>query len=153
MDSYVATAEPSQAYESEHELVEAFCAALCADDSPWAGVAHMREFEYKRGRTDVVAMDSAGTILAFEAKLTRWRDALHQAYRNTCYAHFSYVVLPEQTAARARRHSWQFERRAVGLCCISRGGIVIAIPASKCDPIQPWLSRLAAGHIEWTNGA
>ncbi|HUW12277.1 MAG TPA: hypothetical protein VM537_21305 [Anaerolineae bacterium] len=153
MDDYVAMAEPSPAFASEHELVEAFCSALDSEQSPWGGVTHTREFGYKRGRTDIVALDNLGTILAFEAKLSRWRDALHQAYRNTCYAHLSYVVLPEQTAARARRHSREFEIRAVGLCCVSGGCIEVAIPASKHDPIQPWLSRLAAGQVECTNGA
>ena len=145
--------ESTRPYASEQELVDAFCNALVAERSPWGSVIHTCEFGYKRGRTDIVALDSAGTILAFEAKLTRWRDALHQAYRNTCYAHLSYVVLPEETAARAQRHSKEFEIRAVGLCCVSRGSIEIAVPASNHDPIQPWLSQLAAGHVEYTNGS
>src|SRR2546427_5324293 len=39
--------------------------------------------------------------ISFEAKLKDWRYALDQAYRNTCFAHKSYVVVPEATALTA----------------------------------------------------
>jgi hypothetical protein len=45
------------------------------------------EFDYSRGRTDVVALRDGEHVIAFEAKLKDWRTALHQAYRNTCFAH------------------------------------------------------------------
>ena len=42
-------------------------------------------------------------LMAFEAKLKDWRYGLDQAYRNTCFAHKSYVVVPEATALPTNR--------------------------------------------------
>lgn len=134
-------------YRSEQELVDAFCSALCVQNTPWGELTLAREFGYERGRTDVVGVDSDGSILAFEAKLARWRDALQQAYRNTCFAHFSYVVVPEETAQRAERSSHEFQRRAVGLCYLSQGSLVVRVAAVRQDPIAPWLSRVALAHV------
>ena len=103
-----------------------------------------REFFYHRGRTDVVALTSTGRILAFEAKLKDWREALHQAYRNSCFAHGSYVVLPGPAATLAHRYSAEFESRHVGLCLVSRNRLEVLHEAKPLSPLQPWLSSLAA---------
>ncbi len=79
------------AYKNEQHLVETFLRSL-TECSPWGSVNTSSEFFYQRGKTDVVAVDEDGLVIAFEAKLTRWKKALQQAYRNTCFAHRSYVV-------------------------------------------------------------
>jgi hypothetical protein len=98
------------------------------------------EFDYQRGRTDVVVLTSDGEgLLAFEAKLHKWREALQQAYRNTCFAHHSYVLLPKSIALRVQKCSAEFKLRHVGLCYIDGKNIVIVLPAERQVPLEPWL--------------
>jgi len=138
-------------HETEACLVDEFCEAIEMPDQPWGSLKWMSEFGYVRGRTDIIAVDGEGRVIAFEAKLSRWRDAMHQAYRNTCFAHESYVLLPEPVARRASAHVHEFKRRAVGICYVSAGQVVVCLPARSCEPIQPSLShvaRLAIGGTE-----
>ena len=134
-------------YSSEDSLVEDFCTVLESNEHPWGQLQVKREFDYNRGRTDVVAIDRGGSVIAFEMKLERWKQAVHQAYRNTCFAHRSYVVLPESTVLRAQRSCFEFVRRSVGLCCIKGNAIVVALPATHQVPLQPWLSRVAISAV------
>jgi hypothetical protein len=101
-------------YSTECELVDHCVARLGEVGSPWGSLDLVREFFYHRGRVDVAGVAADGHVVAFEAKLTRWRDALQQAYRNTCFAHSSYVWLPWDIAQVAFRYTDQFERRRVG---------------------------------------
>lgn len=134
-----------KAFESEAGLVERFLALFQSGDHPWgSGWSVSTEFDYRRGRTDVVAVDSGGTVLAFEAKLSRWKDALHQAYRNTSFAHRSYVLLPESAVPAAHRYALQFKRRGVGLCSIGPNGVTVVEEPPGTEPLQPVLSRAAA---------
>jgi hypothetical protein len=131
-------------YMQEKSLVNDFVCQL--PDSLFSNMGQISismEFNYNRGKADIIAMTDNGEIIAFEVKLERWRDALHQAYRNTCFAHYSYVVLPEETAQKALQFEAEFRNRSVGLCYMSDGQIVIAQNAKKTDPIQPWLLKKA----------
>lgn len=110
------------------------------------------EFYYQRGRADVVALSSSGEVIAFECKLTRWKDALHQAYRNTCFAHMSYVVLPEDTALLAARYAEEFRRRGVGICYLADDQVVTLQEAHRRTPLQPWLSGQATAHASQLPG-
>lgn len=136
-------------YSSEHALVENFLGSL-ASSSPWGHVSITSEFFYQRGKTDVVAVDQTGLVIAFEAKLTKWRDALQQAYRNTCFAHRSYVVLPRKTALLAYRHADAFSRRGVGICYVDGDAVVILQDAAEESPLQPWLSARAKSYATGT---
>jgi hypothetical protein len=133
------------AYNSERDLVETFLDNLGAY-SPWGDISTSSEFFYQRGKTDVVAVGEDGLVLAFEAKLTRWREALQQAYRNTCFAHRSYVVLPKETALLAYRHTVAFNRRHVGICYVEGEEVVILEDAAEVLPLQPWLSAKAKSY-------
>lgn len=139
--------EPCTKYAYERELVNAFTRALADGLALWGSVDFAEEFYYLRGRTDVVALTADGMVLAFEAKLLDWKEALHQAYRNTCFAHESYVVLPCNVARRAIRSDAEFTRRGVGLCTVEAGALKIVHPARKVQPLQNWLSQRAAAHI------
>ncbi len=130
-------------FGSEVELVDAFVAAVQTVGSPWATVALMTEFSYQRGRPDVVVVDERGSVVAFEAKLLDWRHALHQAYRNTCFAHRSYVVLPEEVAYHASQFSGEFLARGIGLCAVGAHGLAILCDALEEVPLQPWLAERA----------
>ncbi len=136
------TAESSiMSYRTENMLVKAFCELLGSDDNPWGKLTVTREFNYRGGRTDVIAVDVNDHVIAFEMKLLKWTDAMYQAYKNTSFAHCSYVVLPEATAERARLRMRDFTRRSVGICAISDGEIIITLPAIHQSPIRPWLAR------------
>lgn len=133
-------------YNSELELQNELCRILQSVQKP-GGFQLTTEFNYARGKTDVVALDQDDNIFAFETKLTRWRDALQQAYRNTCYAHCSMVVVPENVAQHASMYSEEFRIRSVGLCYLLDGKIVVVLPAPHQHPILPWLSDDAISRI------
>lgn len=139
--------QPCVTYDSERELVNDFTRALSDAFELWGQVDYAEEFNYLRGRTDIVALTAAGAVLAFEAKLTDWREALHQAYRNTCFAHESYVVLPSHIAKKAMFSDAEFTRRGVGVCTIEEGALKIVHAARNSQPMQKWLSDRAAAHI------
>jgi hypothetical protein len=130
-------------YSSEKALVDSFLASLRGARTPWHCAQISTEFFYQRGRADVVAVDIDGQIIAVEAKLEKWRVALHQAYRNTCFANLSYVLLPKSVAFHAHRFLSEFERRRVGICYVEANEAHILQPASVVHPLQPWLSGRA----------
>lgn len=132
-----------RAFRTEEALVRAFVAGLHANGGPWKVRSAAREFDYQRGRTDVVAVSGAGRVLSFEAKLERWKDAMHQAYRNTCFAHMSYVLLPEPVALRAKVSIEEFNIRGVGICTVRAGKPVVIHQSQATQPLQPWLSERA----------
>jgi hypothetical protein len=108
-----------------------------------------REFDYNRGRVDILLLTEDGDLIAVEAKLEKWRDALHQAYRNTCFVHYSYVLLPEDVANRAIQYEIEFTNRSVGICYLSNGRIIIARKANRADPFQNWLIEKVKTHFDW----
>lgn len=133
-------------YRFEENLVSDFLSKSQSCNA-WKHLKTRTEFDYQRGRTDIIAVDNDGCIFAIEAKLVRWREALHQAYRNQCFAHLSYVLLPERSATIALQYLAEFEKRNVGLCYIANGKIVIAYQPNYVEPIQPGLSKVAVDAI------
>lgn len=127
-------------FRTEQILVESFLAVLEQQACPWGKVEFSCEFDYLRGRVDVIAVDPANTVIAFEAKLKDWKSALHQAYRNTCFAHQSYVVLPKSTAFTALSYLAEFEKRGVGLCYVDSGSVTILQASPSIAPLEPWLA-------------
>jgi hypothetical protein len=130
-------------YRSERELVDHFMSELHGKRSPWALRAVGQEFFYSNGRADVVLVSDTGELIAFEAKLHRWREALNQAYRNTCFAHRSFVVVPPGAARAAVRYEAEFERRGVGLCTFVEGRLAVLHDARCINPVLPWLCASA----------
>jgi len=131
-------------YKIEQNLVKELVRQLRSSRSPWGTVDITQEFSYQRGRTDVVALADEGRhLIAFEAKLVRWRDAVHQAYRNTCFAHTSFVVLPRHTALIAEKYGAEFQRRNIGLCYLDDRKIVILHKPETQTPIEPWFFEQA----------
>ena len=132
-------------YKSEDNLVRRLVQQLRGDRSPWGGAKVFLEFNYQRGRADVVALtDNDDHLIAFEAKLRKWREALHQAYRNTCFAHSSYVVVPRCVALTAQHYEAEFRSRNVGLCYVESNRIVLVFRAEKQTPLEPWLVETAS---------
>lgn len=139
---------PECVFGTEQDLVTQLTAELLSESDPWRIEAHAVEFDYLRGRVDVIAISTEGEVVAFEAKLLRWKDALDQAYRNTCFAHRSYVVLPPKAAARAAQYSAEFERRGVGICSVDHGRLEVLLEARAAEPLQQVLSQRAVRAVE-----
>jgi hypothetical protein len=138
-------------YASEADLVASFIEHLPGHPR-WSDMKVGLEFFYARGRTDVVMLAAGGEIVAVEAKLRRWREALQQAYRNRCFAHRTFVVLPASTAYLALRYEFEFRRRGVGLLVVSDDGIVEAFDSDARDRSKrgcpSWRSKqLAKGGV------
>jgi hypothetical protein len=140
----------SMLFEKEEALVERFV-SLLREGNYWNARHISCEFDYRRGRTDVVAVTDDDRIVAFEAKLTRWRQALHQAQRNRCFAHETYVLLPRGTALRAFRYREEFTKRHVGLCYLEDGELVVLQLAEANSPIEPWLTEQAGAFAKSTS--
>ena len=145
----------SNGFDSELAMSDIFCLELNGRNSPWGKVSLAKEFNFSRGRTDVIAVDEDGSLHAFELKLEKWSCALTQAYRSTSFAHFSYVVVPEKVVGRALRHAEDFKKRSVGICSIGRDGLNVVLPAVHTMPIQPWLAQAAISAVmgECVNGS
>lgn len=126
-------------FTDEQSLVRRFLEHIRDVSCPWGDIRVRPEFFYNRGRTDLVAVSEDGKVIAFEAKLKKWKSALHQAYRNKCFADFSYVILPEKCASCASQYSGEFARRGVGLCFVSENDLRIIHEATESAPLQPWL--------------
>ncbi len=130
-------------FDTESALVDQFIALIGLDSSPWGSLQITTEWDYRTGITDVLARTTDGRIVAFEAKLSDWRRAAHQAYRNTTFATRAYVVLPSVVAERIRVHEQVFERYGVGLCSVNADNIKILIEARETKPLLPWLYERA----------
>lgn len=135
-------------FRSEQELVDVLLELLSSEGSPWSLSKMKTEFEYTNGRTDVIGLLGSNTVLALEAKLTKWRAALQQAYRNTCFAHQSMVVLPWKVAERASAYRHEFEQRKVGLCGVGPEGVVVFINPCGVEPVMPHLTSKALANLE-----
>lgn len=130
---------------TEENLVDAFIShlGLGSNSLPWPTLRVVREFDYVSGRTDVLSLSIENEIIAFEAKLTNWRKAIHQAWRNTSFANQVYVVLPRKQAVAAIKNKAEFNERGVGLCVVDEDGIEVIIRGTSNQPIIPWLNSKA----------
>jgi len=129
-------------YTTEQELVDIFLKESHYKE-PWATFRFETEFNYCRGKTDIIAISPDNEVIALEAKLSKWRTALQQAYRNRCFADKSYVLLPFSTAQTTVCHEHEFRKRGGGICTIVDNRIVILQEAVADEPIQPWLRNVA----------
>jgi hypothetical protein len=134
-------------YRLERCLVEDFEGNIKRADNVFAISDFALEFFYINGRTDIIALTNDGNLIAFEAKLNRWRIAMNQAYRNSAFAHYSYVLIPKNFIDNVLRHQHESERRGVGLCSVDPSGIEIEIFSKRKEPIQPWLTNAALSYI------
>ncbi len=137
-----------QDFKSEDELVKDFCNIIGQGQTPWGQSVFNTEFNFIRGKTDIVAKSGSNKLIAFEAKLNNWKKALNQAYRCTSFANESYVIMPKNTAIKLEKYISEFHRRSVGLCYIDDDKIVVLIESNTQDPIQPWLFEKAVDYIE-----
>ena len=98
-------------FNTEDDLVTVLCAYLIQD-----GHEVFREVALYGRRIDVLAVRKT-TMYAFEAKLSRWSQALMQAQRHLVAVNYSTVVMPLSIAQRIRPEP--FQRVGIGLVGIS----------------------------------
>lgn len=134
-------------YKTEQKLVTQLTKNLKSDSSPFSINNTASEFNYISGIVDLIAHSESDELVAFEAKTTRWKDALNQAYRCSSFAHFSYVVIPQSEIPRALKRKHEFELRGIGLCGVEKTVVKIELPAIKKEPLLPWLTKKARLHI------
>ena len=108
---------------------------------------YLTEFNYGRGKPDIIILTKNHEIVSVEAKLRKWRDALHQAYRNTCFANYSYILLPKEIAQKAFKFQDEFNKRSVGIYYIEEGKLIEMYKAKKVQPIQSWLNEKATDKL------
>lgn len=101
------------------------------------------EFGYSTGWTDIVGIGRSNALHAIEAKLQKWREALNQARKNRCYAHYCYVALPESAAKNALSQGHEFRKLGVGLLIVTAGEAQLAIRPKRNAPLLPWVTKVA----------
>jgi hypothetical protein len=134
-------------YLTEQSLVNDLSAVVKEKNSPVRCREVVHEFNYAAGRADLVGLDRQDELHAFETKLTKWRQALDQARRNTCFAHYCYVALPAQAANAALKFEREFIRHGVGLIVLGMQQAKLAIKPRRNDPLLPWLTKSALAHL------
>lgn len=135
-------------FTDEKSLVVEFINQLRNTSSPWEVLEYGTEFNYQRGRTDVIIVSADDKVIAIEAKLKKWKQALQQAYRNQCFADLSYVLLPITEVNKALKYDREFDKRGVGLCSVTENGIDIIYEAHESQPLQPWLKKKALDFVK-----
>ena len=145
--------ETHEAFALESVLVNTLISHLGAETSPFGNMAIAPEFYYQTGRADLVGIGEDNSVIAFEAKLEKWRTAVHQAFRNTSFADYSFVVLPAKIARRAMASEGEFERRKVGLISVTPCGFEILIEHKTERVLRPRLREKAVQFITETRSA
>lgn len=90
-------------------------------------------------------------VIAIEAKVTNWRQALRQAARNRIFSHRSFVALPEHIAERVSSES-AFGQLGVGILAVSSHGKVFELRPAVLTKPRVWtyyyrIALVAARHV------
>lgn len=134
-------------YLDERSMVQDLSALLTSRTGPVRCSQIASEFDYNSGRTDLVGLGRNDVLHAFEAKLLKWREALDQARRNTCFAHYCYVALPKRAAESAMKARQDFQRHGVGLVVLTGRKATLAIRPRRNAPLLPWLTKVALAQL------
>lgn len=89
---------------------------------------------------------SRSEIVAVEAKLTRWREALVQAAAYRRYADRAFVLLPTASALAAAQHKEEFTEAGVGLLTYGDDNVVRVFSSLKCRE-HTWHREFAISRI------
>jgi hypothetical protein len=118
-----------------------------------SAIESLAQLKLVRVVAGVVQMTPSGaaqdvSVIAIEAKLRRWRDAIRQAAAYRRYADRAFVALPVAAAVLALRHRTEFAAAGVGLLVVSGKNVEEALPPASStdhDWRREWvLSRLSA---------
>lgn len=97
------------------------------------------------GRVALGSWSRAGSIVAIEAKLTRWLDALEQALAYRQFADRVYVALPADCVSPALRARQRFLSAGIGLLSVN-GAIRCEIRASSSTQ-HDWRREYVYSHL------
>jgi hypothetical protein len=134
-------------YVDERSMVQELSTLLTSRNGPVRCSQVASEFDYSSGRTDLVGLGRNEVLHAFEAKLLKWREALDQARRNACFAHYCYVALPKRAADLAIKAREDFRRHGVGLLVLRGREARLAIRPRRNAPLLPWLTKVALAQL------
>jgi hypothetical protein len=137
----------SACFLTEESLVQDLIQNLLSDGGTLSFPRTAREFNYSSGRADLIASRSSTELYAFETKLKNWKEALQQARRTECFAHYSYVVLPEKAGKIAAQARFLFEKLGVGLIVSNGVELIVLIEAQRKAPLLPWLTDAAKNYL------
>lgn len=129
-------------FQYEEDLIKKFISHLESNTIERSFNNIYREFNYSNGKTDIIA-ESEDAVFAFEAKLNKCRKAINQAYRNTIFADYSYVVLPEIRQSNISKYELEFEKYGIGLILVNEHKAFISISAKKNHPGNNWIVKKA----------
>jgi hypothetical protein len=135
-------------FPTEAALVNQFVGILGTGRSYWRNVQIATEWKHRVGFADVLVRTTGGRLIAFEAKLSDWHRAFHQAYRNTSYANHVYVLLPAYAVHRALLAREEFEYRGIGLCSLQNDKLKVHIKATEQDALLTWIRQQAHQHFD-----
>jgi len=126
-------------FKTEADLVVGFVRCIESGTTYWRGSQVTREWVHPSGSTDVLIRTKSRKLIAFEAKLSDWRRAFHQAYRNASFAHHVYVLLPCERVTRPLLYRNEFELRGIGLCSLDEGRVRVHIAAAPQVRLVRWV--------------
>jgi len=134
---------PSITFKTESRMVRHLSAHVREGRGPIRLDRVKHEFGYSTGWTDIFGIGRSNALHAHEAKLQKWREALNQARKNRCYAHYCYVALPESAAKNALSQEHEFRKLGVGLLIVTAAGAQLAIRPKRNAPLLPWITKVA----------
>lgn len=113
------------AFASEQQMVSQFMKTFSSTFSSLGkyGLRTLQEVRVPGGIPDFILFretsNSVYYVIAVEFKLSRWRRALNQAFRNRNFANESYVILDQNYSKRAVENVSAFKKANVGLITFS----------------------------------
>lgn len=128
----------------ERDLVEKFITCLEEKTLDMNISNYSSEFNYLNGKTDIIAKQTNNNIVAFEAKLNNIQKVINQAYRNTAFANFSYIVLPATKKQLQLKYCKEIDKLEIGVILIDDDHAWIEKHAGFVQPILPWLAEKAS---------
>ena len=135
-------------FKKEKDLVTTFIAHIERSQYDVELVSWASEFTFAGGQTDIIARSGQKDLYAFEAKLSNLAKVINQAFRNTSFADYSYVVLPEKKRKAAEKYIEEFKRRRIGLVFVNQERAWTEITACRQLPLLPWLKDKATLNLQ-----
>ena len=114
------------------------------------GNTYFKEWQGLFGIPDYVCFSKQNdeiSVVSFELKLTDWRGAIIQAFRYKSFSDYSYVVLPVETAKKAKEYKKLFEQYEIGLVSFDDKTYDIIYRPSKVLPYSNRLREIAENRI------
>jgi len=135
-------------FKNEKELVNTFITHIENNQYDVKLVSWSSEFNFSGGRTDIIAGGAKRELYVFEAKLSNLGKVINQAFRNTAFADYSYVVLPENKKDAVTKLASEFKRRKIGLVFVNHEKAWTEIDAHRQLPVLPWLRAKAILNLQ-----